>query len=226
MKRPWVVALIFLAGLTIGGTVVWSVAGGDSDGTKLSTKNGSSSSNSSSSADELFDRLAKGEKATYHVRYTTGNESGPHAVLEVWHDGDRVRRDVVLVGTTETTHTSEFLQGGKFVRCVLLDNRPWQCVAAPAQQANLQDPLGGASDGLKGREVTQSSDSVAGHPVTCYTVEATAGAKPSQFCLSDDNVPLRIDGGDGKPTTATNYDLTVDDSVFKYPATVAGLESS
>jgi hypothetical protein len=223
MKRPWAIALVFIVGLAIGGAVVWKVADGDSNGgkTNLSAKNGSTS-NSSSSADELFDRLARGADAKYHVRYSTGVESGPHAVLEVWHDGDRVRRDVVLIGTTETAHTEEFLSDGKFVRCVQVDNKPWQCVGAPAETANLQDPVAGAADKLKGRDVTQSTDTIAVHPVTCYTVAAPAGGKPSEFCLSDDDVPLRIDGGDGKPTTATNYDRTVDDSVFTYPATVAG----
>jgi hypothetical protein len=62
--------------------------------------------------------------------------------------------------------------------------------------------------------------------VKCYEVEpANSSAKPSRFCLSDEDVPLSIDGGDGKPTTATNYDFDVPDSVFTYPATVAGLKS-
>jgi hypothetical protein len=158
------------------------------------------------------------------VRYAAGDESSAHAILEVWHEPDRIRRDITVVGSTETTHTREFLNNGQYVRCVQLDGEPWQCVAAPAEQANLKDPLGGAAANVGGKDVTVTNAVVADHPVKCYEVAAaSSSAKPSKFCLSDDNVPLSIDGGDGKPTTATNYDSTVPDSVFTYPATVAGL---
>lgn len=225
MKRPWAIALIFVAGLAIGGGVVWAVSNDDSgsSGTNLSAKN-SASASSSGTSNDLIGRLAQGAKTTFHVRYATGPESGSHAVLEVWHTADKVRRDVTIVGTSETTHTSEFLQNGQFVRCVLLETHPWQCVAAPAAQANLLDPLGGAGNKVKGKDATLSTDTIAGHDASCYTIApASSSAKPSEFCLSSEDVPLRIDGGDGKPVTATNYDLNVDSSVFAYPAAVAGL---
>jgi hypothetical protein len=229
MKRPWAIVVIFIAGLALGGSVVWAVAGNDDSGsgdTNLATNNSSTNSGTANS-NELVARLADGEKATFHVRYAAGSESGPHAILEVWHTADRVRRDVSVVGSTESTKTEEFLNNGQYVRCVLLDGRPWQCVAAPAAEANLKDPLGGAAGNVKGKDVTVSDDTIAGAKVKCYAVPAaSSSAKPSRFCLSDDNVPLSIDGGDGKATTATNYDTNVPDSVFTYPATVAGLSSS
>ncbi len=223
MKRPWAVVLIFLVGLALGGTAVWAVTRDSGNDTDLATKNGADNTRSASSTD-LVARLAKGEQATYHVRYAAGSESGPHAILEVWHTADRVRRDVTVIGSSETTHTEEFLNNGNYVRCVKLEDHPWQCVSAPAEEANLKDPVGGAAANVRGKTVTVTDDTIADHPVTCYEVEAPSpSAKPSKFCLSEDNVPLSIDGGDGKPTTATNYDTTVPDSVFTYPATVAGL---
>ena len=207
--------------------MVYAVTGNDSgdDGTKVNTSKNASSSGAAGNSNELLDRLSEGAKATYHVRYVAGDDSGPHAVLEVWHSKDKVRRDVTVTGSTgETTRTEEFLKDGNYVRCVLLEGHPWQCVAAPASQATLQDPLNGAASNARGKDVTVTSETIAGHSVKCYTVEpGSSSAKPAKFCLSDDNVPLSIDGGDGKPTTASNYDLTVSDSVFTYPATVAGL---
>lgn len=226
MKRPWAVVVIFLVGLGLGGTAVWALTRDDSGSgnTDLATKNDTSSVGSTGSSNDLLARLSKGAKATYHVRYAAGSDSGPHAVLEVWHTGDRVRRDITVVGSNETTHTEEFLKDGQYVRCVQLGAKPWQCVAAPAEEANLKDPVGGAAANIRGRDVTITDETVADHPVQCYAVEpASPSAKPSKFCLSEDDVPLSIDGGDGKPTTATNYDKQVPDSVFTYPATVAGL---
>jgi len=229
MKRPWALPAIFVAGIVLGGAVVFAVADNDSGSTNVDTKNGQGDNTTgSATSNELLDRLAKGEQATYHVRYTTGDVSRAHAILEVWHGPDRVRRDLRVTGSTgESTQTREFLNDGKFVRCALIADNPWQCVAAPASQANLQDPLGGAGAGVTGRDMTVTDDTVAGHAVKCYTAEAAnSSAKPVKFCLSKEHVPLLIDGGDGKETTATNYDFDVPDSVFKYPAQVAGLNSS
>lgn len=227
MKRPWALAAIFVAGIVLGGAVVFALADDDS-GTNVDTQNGGSRTTQSAQSTELVDRLAKAEDATFHVRYTTGDINGAHAVLEVWHGPDRVRRDLKVTGSTgERTETREFLNDGKFVRCALIADHPWQCVAAPASEANLQDPLGGAGAGVTGRDMTVTDDTVAGHAVKCYTAEpASSSAKAAKFCLSKEHVPLLIDGGDGKATTATNYDFEVPDSVFTYPAQVAGLDNS
>jgi hypothetical protein len=129
------------------------------------------------------------------------------------------------VSTTDgTAHTEEILANNKLVRCVLFAGKPWQCVGAPTSAvSSLADPLQGAGRDLVGRKVTVDNTTIAGHAAKCYTV-APGGSttKPSVYCLSDDNVPLRIDGGDGKPVDATNYDTVVPGSVFTPPAKVAG----
>jgi hypothetical protein len=176
-------------------------------------------------AQDLLHRLDAAQKATFHVRYTTGSASGSHAILEVWHTPDRVRRDLTAVSPTQgTAHTEEILANKKYVRCVQFAGTDWQCVGAPTGSAGtLTDPLQGAAPDLSGRKVTLTHSVLIGKPVRCYAVAAAAAqTKPSQFCLTDDNVPLRIDGGDGKPVEATNYDHVVPNSVFTPPATVAG----
>jgi hypothetical protein len=229
--KKWQVAALFAAGLTLGGTVVWLITrSSDSSPHAAPTAPArvhttTATPGVATNAQELLDRLDSASKATFHVRYTTGSASGSHAVLDVWHTADRVRRDIVAVSPTEgTAHTAEILAGGKFVRCVLFAGKPWQCVGAPvAASGSLTDPLQGAEHDVVGRKVTVSRDVIAGQPVQCYTVAAgdTSG-KPSEFCLSRDNVPLRIQGSDGDPVNATNYDRTVPDSVFTPPAAVAG----
>ena len=217
--------LIFVAGTGAGGAVVWGVSqagGSGSSGSKPPATSAAAPAPAvTATGQELLDRLAAGQKATFHVRYSYGSAaSGANAVLEVWHTPDRVRRDIIVIAPTEgTSHTEEFLDKSRYVRCLLLDGQPWQCGAASAQTANLQDPLGGANHDVNGKTVTVTDDTIAGHAVRCYHVApATASALPSQFCLSAENVPLRIDGGDGKPVDATNYDLTVPNSAFTQPA--------
>jgi hypothetical protein len=176
-------------------------------------------------AQDLLQRLAAAQRATFHVRYTTGSASGSHAILEVWHTPDRVRRDLTAISPTEgTAHTEEILADNKYVRCVQFEGQDWQCVGAPtASSGTLTDPLQGAKPDLTGRKVTLTHSVIVGKPVRCYTVAAASTkAKPSQFCLTDDDVPLRIDGGDGKPVEATNYDAVVPKSLFTPPAKVAG----
>jgi hypothetical protein len=221
VKRWWALTLIFVAGTGAGGAVVWGVSRDGSSGSKSSSTTIAAAKPAvTATGQELLDRLAAGQKATFHVRYSYGNATGANAVLEVWHASDRVRRDIIVIAPTEgTSHTEEFLEKAQYTRCLLLDGQPWQCDAAPAQTANLIDPLGGANHDVTGRTVTVTDDTIAGHAVRCYHVDpASATAKPSQFCLSAENVPLRIDGGDGKPVDATNYDFTVPDSAFTHPA--------
>jgi hypothetical protein len=217
--------LIFVAGIGAGGAVEWGVSQAGGSGSKSPTTSAAAPKPTvTATGQELLDRLAAGEKATFHVRYSYGSAaSGANAVLEVWHTPDRVRRDIIVIAPTEgTSHTEEFLDKTSYVRCLLLDGSPWQCAAAPTQTSNLLDPLNGASHDVNGKTVTVTDGTIAGHPVRCYHVPAaSATAQPSQFCLSAENVPLRIDGGDGKPVDATNYDLGVSDSVFTHPAPLA-----
>jgi hypothetical protein len=234
--KQWQIGALFGAGLVVGGTVVWLLtrSSGSSphadapSSTRpvIGPQPGSSSAPAfATNAQDLLHRLDASNKATFHVRYTTGSASGSHAILEVWHTADRVRRDLTAISTTEgTAHTEEILANKKYVRCVQFQGQDWQCVGAPTSTAGtLTDPLQGAAPDLTGRKVTLTHAVIVGKPVRCYTVAATsAKTKPSQFCLTDDNVPLRIDGGDGKPVEATNYDSVVPNSVFTPPATVAG----
>lgn len=216
----------------LGGTAVWLITRSSDSGSPAggAASKGTSGSTSSTpgvsvNAKEFLDRIDKASKATFHVRYSTGSATGSHAVLEIWHTADRVRRDVQAVSATEgTAHTEEILANNKLVRCVLFAGKPWQCVGAPTSAgASVADPLQGADHDVAGRKVTVTVDTIAGHPAKCYTVAAgTTTAKPSRYCLSADNVPLRIDGGDGKPVDATNYDTNVPSSVFTPPAKVAG----
>ena len=228
MKRGFVVLLIFVAGTAAGGLVVWALTRDSGSGTHVSSSK-SPKPSVTASGKELIDRLNAGEKATFHVRYSYGNESsGARLVLEVWHTGTKVRRDITAISATEgSTHTEEFLDQQTFTRCLQLEAQPWQCTAAPLQASTLQDPVGGANHDVNGATVTVTDDTNAGHAVRCYTVAPpNATAKPSQFCLSSENVPLRIDGGDGKPVNATNYDLTVPDNVFTHPAPLTGTNAA
>lgn len=229
MKQWQLGALFAAAGLVVGGSVVWLVTSGDGStpragGTAGAGRSSSAAPGVSANAQELLDRLDDSSKGTFHVRYSTGSTSTSSATLEIWHAGDRVRRDVVAVSSSQgTAHTVEILDGGKFVRCVQFDGKPFQCTGAPTSAASsLTDPLQGAKTDVTGKRVTVASEVIAGQPARCYTVAAVAPAKPSQFCLSKDNVPLRIDGGDGKPVDATDYDTDVPASVFTPPASVAG----
>ena len=231
--KQWQVVALFVAGIVLGGTAVWfftrsddsSPRAGATSQTGVPSSSTSQSAGVATNAKELLDRLDNASKATYHVRYTTGSASGSHAVLEVWHTADQVRRDLIAISPTEgTAHTEEILTKKRYVRCVLFAGKPWQCVGAPTTAGSkLSDPLQGAESDVAGRKVTVSHLTLAGHPTTCYTVAAaTSASKPSQYCLSSDNVPLRIDGGDGKPVDATNYDKVVPNSVFTPPGPVAG----
>src|ERR1043165_7356196 len=105
MKRPWAIALIFIAGIVLGvGGVLVATAGNDSgdNGTSVNTKN--ASKGGTASANELLNRLGRGSKATYHVRYAAGSEAGAHAVLDVWHKNENtVRRDVTATSSTGET---------------------------------------------------------------------------------------------------------------------------
>jgi hypothetical protein len=233
--KQWQIGALFAAGLVVGGTVVWLVtrSSGSSPSAAGTTSRPvigphpvtSSAPGLAVNAQDLLHRLDAAAKATFHVRYTTGSPSGSHAILEVWHTGDRVRRDLTAISTTEgTAHTEEILANNKYVRCVQFAGTGWQCVGAPTASAGtLTDPLQGAAPDLSGRKVTLTRTVLIGQPVRCYTVAAASPAgKPSRFCLTNDNVPLRIDGGDGKPVDATNYDTVVPNSVFTPPAKVAG----
>jgi hypothetical protein len=226
------VLLIFTAGTAAGGVVAWAVTRDDGGSGGSATKVKTDKPKLSAPAQELLDRLAEGEKATYHVRYTYSGSSGTSAVMEVWRKADRVRRDLTVVSPKEgTAKTQEFLQNGTLVRCLLVGDHPWQCTGADVHSAgSLQDPLNGVNHDVAGKTVEVTNEKIADHDATCYSITpastGTSGAKPVQFCFSAESVPLRIDGGDGKPVEATNYDMSVDDSVFTYPAKVAGLQST
>ena len=230
MNRFWTVLLIFVAGTAAGGAVVWAVRGSGGGGSRgagsSTTATPTTAPGVSATGQELLDRLGAGKSATFHVRYSYGTARAGQAVLEVWHTPDRVRRDLIVISPNEgSSHTEEFLDKGEYVRCLQLSGLGWQCATAPAQAANLGDPVGGAPHDVQGRAVTVTDDTIAGHAVRCYTVAAgpslvppATATHPAQFCLSAENVPLRIDGGDGKPVEATNYDFAVPDSVFDRPA--------
>ncbi len=233
--KQWQIGALFAAGLVVGGTVVWLLtrsSGSDSHAAGASGSQAvigpqpitSSAPALATNSQDLLQRLAAAQKATFHVRYTTGSASGSHAILEVWHTADRVRRDLTAISPSEgTAHTEEILAKGKYVRCLKVPDADWQCVGGPTSSAGtLADPLQGAKPDLTGRKVTLTHSTIAGEAVRCYTVSASTGKGPSQFCLTNDNVPLRIDGGDGKPVDATNYDVVVPNSVFTPPAKVAG----
>ena len=178
-------------------------------------------------AQELIDKLNAVSHSTYHVRYSTGSAGASNAVIEVWRTANETRRDIIAVSSVNgTAHTEEFLTKTSYVRCVSFDGKPFECVGAPTSQgASLNDPLQGANKaGVANKKVTLSTMKVAGADTTCYTIGADsptlAGAK---FCLDNaNNVPLYIDGGDGKPVEATNFDTNVPASVFTPPAKVAG----
>ena len=232
LKR-WQVAALFASGLAIGGMVVWLItrssdsdpqAGPTASGNPTSSVSTSATPGISTNAQKLLQRLASSEQVTFHVRYVTGGNLSAHAILEIWHTPDRVRRDLTAVSPTQgTAHTIEILDNGKYVRCLKLNETPWQCVGAPASESgSLGDPLQGNTRDVQGKTVTLTHDEIAGQPVDCYTVpRSIAGDTPSIYCLSEDNVPLSIDGGDGKPVTATNYDHEVPASIFTPPAPVA-----
>jgi hypothetical protein len=234
--KQWQIGALFAAGLVVGGTVVWLLTRSSGSSPHAAGTSGSqpvigphpvtsSAPGVATNAQDLLQRLDAAQRATFHVRYTTGSASGSHAILEVWHTPDRVRRDLTAVSTTEgTAHTEEILANNKYVRCVQFEGKEWQCVGAPTSSSGtLTDPLQGAEKDMTGRKVTLTRSVIVGNPVRCYTVAAaSATAKPSQFCLTNDNVPLRIDGGDGKPVEATNYDAVVPKSLFTPPAKVSG----
>ena len=227
MKRWWVIAAIFAAGILLGGAVVWVVARGDSPGKKSTVA--ADKPKASAPAQELLDRIDAGEKGTYHVRYSYTGSSGTGAVMEIWRKAERVRRDLTVVSPVEgTAKTEEILQNGTLTRCLLIGDHPWQCTGAPVQAAGtLKSPINGVNADVAGKTVAVSDDTIAGQPAKCYTVTpastaSTLTAQPVQFCFSAESVPLRIDGGDGKPVNATNFDFTVDDGVFTPPAQVAG----
>lgn len=231
--KQWQIVALFVAGLVLGGTAVYFLTRSDDSSPKagatgqtgVPTSTQSQAPGVSVNGQQLLDRLDEASNATYHVRYATGSASGSSATLEIWHTADRVRRDLVAVSPSQgSAHTAEILTKKRFVRCVLFPDKPWQCVGGSvASGSKLTDPLQGVAPDLTGRKVTVRNVQIAGHPAICYTVApASASAKPSEFCLSSDNVPLRIDGGDGKPVDATNYDKVVPASVFTPPGPVAG----
>lgn len=214
-----------VAGTAIGGVAVWAVtrSGGGSGPKATATTVSTGPAGVSATGQELLGRLDAGRKATFHVRYAFGSELSGQVIVEVWHTPDRVRRDIRASSPAEgSTHTAEILDKQQFVRCAQVNGKAWQCVGAPPQSSNLIDPVGGAGHDVQSREVTVTDDTIAGQAVRCYTVApAAAAARPTQFCLSAENVPLRIDGGDGKPTQATNFDLGAPaDSVFVPPASL------
>jgi hypothetical protein len=230
VKRWLAIAAIFAAGIVLGVVIVWALGRDDSSSRSGDTvaADKAAAPKLSAPAQELLDRFDAGAKGTYHVRYSYSGNSGTSAVMEVWRKAERVRRDLVVVSPVEgTARTEEILDGGKLVRCLLLADHPWQCTAADVRQAgSLQDPLNGVNHDVAGKTVGVTTEQIAGHDATCYTITpqstSSSVAKPVQFCFSAESVPVRIDGGDGKPVTATNYDFTVDDSVFTPPAAVAG----
>jgi len=176
-------------------------------------------------AQVLIQRLASADQATFHIKYDTGAGGTSHAVLEVWHTPDAVRRDLIAVSPTQgTAHTVEILSDDEYVRCVKFDDQDYECLGAPtADIGTLGDVLQGNSRDVEGKTVTLTHTTIAGLPADCYTVpQGTVGAKPRVFCLSDDNVPLRIDGGDGKPVDATLLDHNIPDGIFEPPAPVVG----
>jgi hypothetical protein len=234
LKR-WQIAALFASGLALGGLVVWLITrSSDSNPQAAPTSSSAPGTTSASTsgvvgiatnAQALIRRLTLSDDATFHVRYATGANLTSHAILEIWHTPDRVRRDVTAVSPTQgTAHTVEILDGGKYVRCLKLNDSPWQCVGAPtSEKGSLGDPLQGNSRDVEGKQVTLTHDEIVGQSVDCYTVpQSIAGKTPSVYCLSKDNVPLRIDGGDGKPVSATDYDHDVPASIFTPPAPVAG----
>jgi hypothetical protein len=226
VKRWWVLLLIFAAGLTAGGVAVGLVTrGSGSKKTDVSATKGGSKVSGTTTGQDLAQRLATGKQSTFHVRYAFSAASGASLTMDVWNTPTRVRRDVLVVSPTEgTTHTAEFLDPDKYTQCVLVQGHPWQCVAQSTRQGqSLADPVNGVPHDVTGKTVTVTEDTIAGTPVKCYSVPAASPtAKPTQFCLSPENVPLRIDGGDGKPLNATNFDHDVPDSEFTPPAPVAG----
>jgi hypothetical protein len=233
LKR-WQVAALFASGLAVGGTVVWLITGSDDSSPQAGpTTSGNPTSSASTSdgvgiatnAQVLIRRLADASDATFHVRYVTGAGLTSHATLEVWHTPDSVRRDLIAVSPTQgTAHTVEILHNGKYVRCIKLDAGDFQCVGAPTSESgSLGDPLQGNNRDVANKTVTLRHTTIAGIAADCFTVpQDTVGAKPRVFCLSKDNVPLRIDGGDGKPVDATSLDHVVPDSIFTPPAPVVG----
>jgi hypothetical protein len=172
---------------------------------------------------QLLDRLASADGATFHVRYVTGGETTSHATLEVWHTPDAVRRDLIAVSPTQgTAHTVEILNNGKYIRCIKFEDTDFQCVGAPTSESgSLGDPLQGNSRDVTDKTVTLTHEDINGIPADCYTVPQDTG-NPRIFCLSKSNVPVRIDGGDGKPVDATSLDHDIPEGIFTPPAPVAG----
>jgi hypothetical protein len=229
------VALV-LAAFIAGGAIVWAGIAifGGSDAKKVDgpAETTSTTLPLSPTAQELVDRLKKGNALELHAIYLSPvDASGTTATVEIWRKGGRVRQDIVLSGAGVKTQIEGLQLPDGNVACQKSATGTWVCqrVASVANQAGATAGIfDAAAAGLNGKDVTATDEKVGADDARCYLIADAASTSASSsaaapagqtMCVTSEGLPVRV-SSQGSDLTLSSVERSVDDAVFVPPAAV------
>jgi hypothetical protein len=244
------VALI-LAAFVAGGAIVWAGIAifGGSDTKKVAgpAETTTTTLPLSSTAQELLDRLKKGNALELHATYTSAADaSGTTIKVEIWRKGGKVRQDVVLSGSGVQTQIEGLQLPDGNVACQKPAASDWVCqrVASVANQAGATAGIfDSAAASLNGKDVTATDEKVGADDARCYHIadagtasassspasasssatdtESSSSAAPAgtTMCITSEGVPVRVASA-SSDLTLSSVERSVDDAAFAPPAAI------
>ncbi len=232
MRRFLPLLGVFAAGLVLGGAVIWMTrddgdGGSDKVVAATSTTDPLFAPADANSTEAQFQRLLNaGRKLTFHVRYATQGQGGTTAELELWNRPPQARRDVRAVTNQGRVHSAEIRREKDVLRCVETEKTEWQC--APQPVSGEQDPGDltlGALKSLDGSTMEVREARILDNNVKCFVITPPkdTNALKQEVCLTDEGIPLKVDGGDGA-VVANLFEREVKDAAFEPPTRPLGAQ--
>jgi hypothetical protein len=236
---------IVLAAFIAGGAIVWAGIAifGGSDTKKVAgpAETTTTTLPLSPTAQELLDRLKKGNALELHATYTSpADTSGTTITVQIWRKGGKVRQDVVLAGSGVQTQIEGLQLPDGNVACQKPAAADWVCqrVASVANQAGATAGIfDSAAASLNGKDVTATDEKVGADDARCYLIadagSATASSSSASdasssssatpvgttMCVTSEGVPVRV-SSQSSNLTLSSVERSVDDAVFAPPAAI------
>lgn len=228
LGRLRIIGAALLVGLVA--LVVWLTVFNDGDGSSSeedadrprATAPPASSIPLDTEAQSLADLLEIGQSATYHATYEATGGENPYR-LDVYRRAGDFRQESTSETAQGETRTAGLLVDGVAIVCNQPAGEEWICseTTGTDDSATL-GVFGTLVEGLAGREVTESTDTIDGRSVRCFAYELDAG--PGRICVDAEGVPIRVETS-GTTLELVEFEEEVDESVFEPPAEPVQVES-
>ncbi len=216
-----------------GTTTTSSPAPGSTTTTAAGGSSTTAPAGGSGAITKIEQTLGSGQVATFDATYNVTNTTAgvtENSTLTLAHDGSDS-----LVGATEKSGTFEEITKGTTAVVCTKSTGNWQCLTGPEAGSaavaltSLVDVFGSKAalavlkgDAPNAADVTTSSSTFAGQPVTCVSFHSPSNGGVYTYCVTSAGVLAESIGTSSSGTykmVLTNYSSTPPSSAFTPPAT-------